>query len=365
MLHTSIRFHTFTIFQSITKIEAENRLNQFKEYSQRTGNIKIFQSINKVNSAKEYCIYYIKKEKGITWTVRFCNNNTDFKYYQVIAKINPKILIGTDDYITAATENDLSKILFEFKRSAAQISEQLADMELYRFQRIDYCINFDLEELEREYEPLFFMNLIQRSNEPVYFKEKKEYSDISHRRKRYIESFYLKSNSVTINCYCKYMQLQKQFPNCPNIEQSKYIIRFEIQCSYKKIYNMIYQKKEFMSFEHMFYELLSDKQAKYIIERYYKKTIMMGDYYTLKEAKKKIELNCYSEKKKKYFIDVLVIIAKSRGVMKAKEKLSKEERIKFEKALKELQKIGINPVTLTKRSKIHCIPNLLENYMNS
>ena len=51
--------------------------------------------------------------------------------------------------------------------------------------------------------------------------------------------------------------------------------------------------------------------------------------------------------------------------MKAKEKLSKKEKTKFNKALKELQKIGINPVVLPKRSKIHYIPNLLESYINS
>ena len=125
------------------------------------------------------------------------------------------------------------------------------------------------------------------------------------------------------------------------------------------------QKKKFESFEQMFYEMLSNEQAQYIIERYYKKTIMLGDYYTLKEAKKKIELSCYSDEKKKYLIDVLIMIAKSRGITRAKGKLSKEEKIKFEKALKELQKIGINPVTLPKRSKINCVSNLLENYMNS
>ncbi len=128
---------------------------------------------------------------------------------------------------------------------------------------------------------------------------------------------------------------------------------------------MIYKKKKFDSFEQMFCDLLSKEQAQYIIERYYKKTIMIGDYCKLKEAKQKIEVICYSEKKKKYLMDVLVMIAKARGVMKVKEKLSKEEKIKFEKALKELQKIGINPVTLPRRSKINCIPNLLENYVNS
>ncbi len=204
MLHTSIGFHTFTIFQNLTRIEAENILNQFKEYSQKTGNIKIFQ-LKKQKFKKEYCISYIKEEIGITWTILFCDSDINFKYYQIKAKVNPKILIGTKDYIAAATEKDLHKILFEFKKNAAQISEQLVEMEKYRFQRIDYCINFNLEELEGDYEPLFFMNLIQRSNIPTYFEEKREYDSVSHRKKRYAESFYLKSKSVTINCYCKHL----------------------------------------------------------------------------------------------------------------------------------------------------------------
>lgn len=128
---------------------------------------------------------------------------------------------------------------------------------------------------------------------------------------------------------------------------------------------MIYQNKEYESFKQIFYDMLSDERAQYIIKKYYKSTIMLGNYYTLKEAKKRIQSSCCSKKKKEYLIDVLTTIAKSRGVMKAKEKLSKKEKTKFNKALKELQKIGINPVVLPKRSKINCIPNLLESYINS
>ena len=363
MLHTSLGFHTFTIFQTITRIEANNLLNQFKEYSQKTGNIKIFLSKNKIDLMKEYCICYIKKEIGITWYIPFYND-VKFKCCQIRAVINPKILIGTNDYVTATTEKDLDRVLFEFQKNAMEVSKQLADMQRYCFHRIDYCINFDLEELG-DYEPLFFMSLIQRSNIPNCFKEKKEYDTISHRKKGYIESFYLKSDSVTVNCYCKYLQLKKQFPTCSNIEQSQYIIRFEIQCSYKKVYNMIHRNKKYESFEQAFYDMLSNEQAQYIIEKYYKSIIMLGDYYTLKEAKKRVQSSCYSKKKKEYLIDVLTTIAKSRGVMKAKEKLSKKEKTKFNKALKELQKIGINPVVLPKRSKMNCIPNLLESYINS
>lgn len=115
MLHTSLGFHTFTIFQTITRIEANNLLNQFKEYSQKTGNIKIFLSKNKINFVKEYCICYIKKEIGITWYILFYNN-VKFKCCQIRAVINPKILIGTNDYVTATTEKDLDRVLFEFQK---------------------------------------------------------------------------------------------------------------------------------------------------------------------------------------------------------------------------------------------------------
>lgn len=130
MLHTSLGFHTFTIFQTITNIEANNLLNQFKEYSQKTGNIKIFLSKNKINFVKEYCICYIKKEIGITWYIPFYND-VKFKCCQIGAVINPKILIGTNDYITATTEKDLDRVLFEFQKNAMEISKQLADMQRY------------------------------------------------------------------------------------------------------------------------------------------------------------------------------------------------------------------------------------------
>ena len=37
---------------------------------------------------------------------------------------------------------------------------------------------------------------------------------------------------------------------------------------------MIYQNKEYESFEQIFYDMLSDEQAQYIIEKYYKSNAM-------------------------------------------------------------------------------------------
>ena len=139
------------------------------------------------------------------------------------------------------------------------------------------------------------MNLIKRSNIPPHYEEWMKYDNISHRMKSRPESFYLKSNSVTINYYSKYLQLlnksqenvKKGYPPIDQeiLDASRNIYRFEVQCKYHKIYSMSQKAKETGNRSVNKYKSLLDPiLCVTIISNYYNKVIGKGDWYTLSTA---------------------------------------------------------------------------------
>lgn len=362
MLHTSIGYHTFTIFKSLTKIEFGALLKHFKDYSKKNKqSIKIFTTDNR---KKNYVIRYYNENVGFCWEMRCLDYYQEFKAYTVEATINPRIMIDSDDYITAASEDCLDIIQSKFNNEARKISTLLGELSSYNFNRIDYCINFDLEELGIDISPSEFMKLIKRSNIPNNFTEWTKRDPLSHRNKTDPNTFYLKSNSVVINCYGKHHQLMNTFPECPSLEGAKNIIRFEVQCKYKKIYSMSRKYRNASEEGGIMLSLLDDSVSCEIIKKYYAKTIGYGDYYTLKKAKKIIKQYNFKPDKEKSLIETLELINKCRSVVKARENIPGDKNKKnFNRRLKELSGIGINPVTIPKSIDRGNIQNLLELYL--
>ena len=166
--------------------------------------------------------------------------------YIIEAIINPKILAGIIDYLTAATYDDMNVAIVNFNHESNKISSLLGTFNDYKIKRVDYCINICLDDFIPTYDPELIMNLIKRSDIPPHYKEWTEYDDTSHRKKSRPESFYLCSKSVNINYYSKYLQLlnrseenvEKGYAPIPQeiIDASRSIIRFEVQCKSHKTY---------------------------------------------------------------------------------------------------------------------------------
>lgn len=87
------------------------------------------------------------------------------------------------DYITAATYNDMEAAIENFNLESEKISYVLRTFDCYRLDRIDYCINFSVNELTPGCNPEQIMTLIRRGDIPRYYEEWQEYSSISHRKK--------------------------------------------------------------------------------------------------------------------------------------------------------------------------------------
>lgn len=385
MLRSSLGFHTITLSLPLfDNNEAHQLITDFCTHREKAGNIEIY----RINEKNQPVIYYhsdylplktnIKfkdKDRVIRWCIRESKGVFNFFDYMVEATINPKILSGIIDYLTAATHNDIDLAAANFNEISKKISPLLHSFSDYRITRIDYCVNFSLDEFILECDPMQIMNLIKRSNIPHHYEEWMKYDNISHRMKSRPESFYLKTNSVTINYYSKYLQLlnksqenvKKGYPPIDQeiLDASRNIYRFEVQCKYHKIYSMSQKAKEAANRSINKYKSLLDPiLCVAIISNYYNKVIGKGDWYTLSTAIQIIKSKGFNSQKEQHLINVLKDVSRCRSLAKAKESCPIEKIGTFTRALNQLETLNINPVTIPREWHIEYIPNLLRSYLD-
>ena len=396
-MSASLGYHTFTIFKRLTYDEAVRLYNDFKRFRDKTGEIKIItpnkEKKSKINDfPSSYTIIYLQRHKGISWYIRFSNilshlvDRYNPKYheepqpYSVRAKINPKSLTGTKDYFIAANSECLDSVEAIFNGEASRISPIINNFDSYGMNRTDYCLNADLRELNLPCTPEQMMKLIKRGDLLRHYTEYRKYNKKAHRWVSNKYALYLQSNSSTVNCYWKYPQLVEEFGDCSDIEDSRHIIRFEIQCKYTKVYAMSkifreqYRKK--LSLDEIYdsivqgkvnypcfiNELLSDNIANDIIYKYFYKVIRKGNYFTLDGARWIIKKHNFRLEKETRLLETIEFINECRGIAKAKEKLHDAELSDFKRTLKDLDDILVNPVTIPRDWGINYIPNLLRAY---
>ena len=380
MIHTSIGFHTFTIFIRINGKEVKELFKDFFNYRDTTNEIKIYVPKGKKNwtpiidndfktkgkKPKVWRIDYIDdNKKGITWFLRFNNNSRNYKEYIVEARINPKILAGIKDYITAANGSYLKIVEERFNEEVNKISKILGRFSWYKLKRIDFCINFDLKEMGYKCTPEEMIKLIKQADYSSRYTEWMKYDKKSHRTKSGKYSLYLKSGSLNINCYYKYKQMDEDDFDYEDREKALNIIRFEVQCKYRKVYTMSQIMKQ--NFEHgsldLMHQILSDLTSKNIIDQYFNRIIGSGDYYTLKRAIEIIEDQGFSCEKEDRLIETLKEINEHRGIANTRRELISHNAVSiFNRSLKELNALGINPVTAPTRFGTKPIPNLLRRF---
>ena len=383
-MNTSLGHHTFTIHRRIVSSNAKKLLDDFHKYRDRTNEIKVYipnRELKKVHTLKrlrahgirvptgsnEMKIDYISdSHKGLNWILKFYKSSQVTECI-IEAKINPKVFAGIRDYIIASNDSYLRVVEELFNEEASRISPLLGKFSLYTPKRIDFCINFDLMELGIPCTPEQMMWLIKRGDYPSYFQEWQYYDKKSHRWRNSNHSFYLKSGTVNINCYYKYLQLKEQFSDCPNIEDALHIIRFEVQCLYRKTYMMMNRMKKQLKKDNItdpiaiIHRMLSDMTAERELDKYFKRMIKSGDYYTLAEATRMIEDEGFPLRKEEDIIYFLNEINKV-GLARIRERIHPSEINRFYKVLDELAKLNINPITIPKSFKVKHIPNLLDSF---
>lgn len=382
MLQSSLGFHTITLYLSLTYGEAQRLWLDFIAYSKNTA-LKMYRYKDgkyiRHYPAEHYFppdiyIYFDGKYRGIKWHI-YSNDQVLGMMYTVAATINPKVLAGIRDYLTAATFGDMNFAIPNFNFESQKISPLLRTFFDYKITRIDYCVNISLDEIISEYDSEKIMNLIKRSDIPPHYKEWMIYDNKAHRMKSRPESFYLKSNSVNINYYSKYMQLlnisQEKVENGFNpIEQeildaSQNIYRFEVQYKYYKIYSLSQEAAKAGDLSYNKYKsLLNPVKCIEIVSDYYKKTIGKGDWYALSDAMQIVKSKNFNSQKEQRLITALKYISDCRSLSKAKSSYPQKQLRAFKQTLDELSNLNINPVTIPREWNIRHIPNLLKTYFN-
>lgn len=381
MLRSSLGFHTMTLSLSLLHDEADKLLIDFSTYELIKMYIK--------NKRNEPIIYYHKnpimplkvdiylegKYRGIKWCVRASENPSGFSGYILEVTINPKILAGIYDYLTAATYIDMRTAITNFNNVSKKISPLLYDFFDYQIARVDYCINICLDDFIPICNSDQILNLIKRSDIPPHYIEHMEYDHTAHRMKSKPESFYLKSKSVNINFYSKYMQLLNKSQEYVAkghepidqeiLDAARNIYRFEVQCKYHKIYS--FSQEAARSGNHSVNKheaLLNPVTCIGIVSNYYKKVIGKGDWYTLSESIHIIQSKNFNSQKEKRFIDAIKYVSQCRSLAKAKASFQAGEMIAFKQTLKELADFNINPVTIPREWNIKHIPNFLRTFFD-
>lgn len=385
MLRSSLGFHTITASLMIPEKEALQLAMDFRKYHSTTEPLKMYYTDpkdkqNKIYHPRDNTIFlpgylkiYYEKYNGIKWTIRYACDFYGFNTYIVDATINPKMMGGMHNYITAATYDDMEAAITNFNLEASKISPLLKDFYYYTLTRIDYCVNFDLDELLGSCNPELIMDLIKRGNIPHSYTEWTDYDNTAHRKKSKPGSFYLINNSVNINCYSKYIQLlelskiniQKEADSVSQttLDAARSIIRFEVQYKYHKVY-MISKEAEISGnlYRNKYESLLSYEYCIDVVSSYFNKVIRKGDWYTLQNAVSIIKSQHFNSQKEERLIDALQLVNQCRSVAKAKKTLQACDLKVFKKTLKELSALNVNPVTIPKEKGIKHIPNLLYAY---
>lgn len=389
MENTSMGYHTFAFFQKTDEGEYQVLENDFIGYMQRTKKLKRspVQNKDKIQIGWQYT-YKDDKEKGIHWLMLSSKAKNNYVTRGVLAVINQEALIE-NNYIRAAKDDDLKEVEEIYNRETEKISKIFLKFGSCSLNRVDPCLNIDLKELGIPCTPEQMMKLIKRGNIPRHYEERKECYDSKQRRMVSDKnSFYLESKSSVINFYWKYAKQGKKHPNYSKRESSRNVIRLEVECKYLKLYALVknrnreskyYESAEGLSPDEMYMRMhmgvhnpvipidvvLSANTYEPIIRKSIYKILRKGNYFTLDIARDIVESYHFRSSKEERMIEVLESVNESHGIAKAKSKLRENEFRRFNKALKELDKILVNPVTIPRRWDIKHIPNLLRAYYDS
>lgn len=293
--------------------------------------------------------YYISeelKEEGFTY-IQLTSKKVDFRYrykfMQITIILNPVKLIAKNK-LEVIKQEHIEEVKKIFAEEMHRIHSSLPRLENWIVNRIDYAININTPYVKE------YVKLFQRADKPRNFKEL--YCSKSKTRKQREGSFYLFNDSVSINFYNKeHERLSQNF----NKDGAKDLLRLEVQCKKPKT-NTIKCKNGFESRQLEHY--LSNEISYYQLEYYYNKTIGAGDYYKLSEAIRIVQESNYTFKTKEKLIEVLRAVSRHRRIWKAREE-SKYNSSCFNRYLKQIRALGVNPVTIPARWNVEGLINVL------
>lgn len=276
--------------------------------------------------------------------------------------LNPKVMLHPDMLIQSTTADEIPQIADVFDEKLQLIfggyRRYLPSFNQWICKRIDYCADVITEHVSD------YIQLFQRSKIPNrHFEAKNKYEG----------SAYAMCGSMTLNFYNKQDELMKRRMKNKDTRiteehvcAAEGLLRIEVQCERNKT-NYIKQREGFSNkcIEHF----LNPQLAQSIILNYYDKSIGSGDFYSLYEARKIINRSEIPQNSKQALLSTLDLISQARKVDTARKQFIEGIVLEgkgcfqgrgetFDRNVKKLRSLGINPVTIPRSWGIHHLPNI-------
>lgn len=274
--------------------------------------------------------------------------------------LNPKVMLHPDMLIQSITADEVPLIADVFDEKLQLIfggyHRYLPSFNHWICKRIDYCADVITEHVSD------YIRLFQRSKIPNrHFEAKNKFEG----------SAYAICSSMILNFYNKQDELMKRRMKNTRITEehvraAEGMLRIEVQCERNKT-NYIKQREGFSNkwIEHF----LNPQLAQSIILNYYDKSIGSGDFYSLYEARKIINRSEIPQNSKQSLLSTLDLISQARKVDTARKQFMEGivlegkgrfqgSGVTFDRNVKKLRSLGINPVTIPRSWGIHHLPNI-------
>ncbi|WP_019911542.1 hypothetical protein [Paenibacillus sp. HW567] len=276
--------------------------------------------------------------------------DTGLTYRAIEILLNPKLLLNPEMLIQSTTMAEIPLVPEAFDRRLRTIfgnlSEALPTFNHWNCKRIDLCTDLVIENVD-EYTQLF-----QHSRTPNrHFTLHNEF----------VGSAYYTSRSLIVNIYNKENETEKRLKNehttirIEHLEEARNILRIEIQCRGNKI-NYIKRKEGLPDkrIEHF----LNAQLAESILLTYFDRSVGLGDFYSLSYARRRVRQLVRQKRTQDNLIGMLRLVKDAGSVDAAKEQfmLTASKEV-FNRRVKALGNLGINPVTIPSDWGINQLPN--------
>ncbi|MBR3746389.1 MAG: hypothetical protein IKN27_05450 [Selenomonadaceae bacterium] len=301
-----------------------------------------FDCVNAFLASRELGVLWFNKAGKRYVTTKWSNrgflelafHKTNFGRYLEV-KLQPIRLLRENELVELCRFEDYFSVeesFNEFWREVIGSEGDLPDFMKFanwKVSRIDYAFQFKTQYLRT------YLDLLQRGRIDNYFREQE-----------YETSVYATANTVHLNFYDKYAQLQsKSYLQASEIESARNILRLEVQCKAEYLQKL---RKRFKLDGISVRDFWDVDIAEHVLRYRIKMLVGERDFYRLDEAERKLK----TQAENNAFILCMILrdIAQAENVRLAKENFCRKHRgitcDKWEKLLHRLRKkFEINPLT--------------------
>ena len=260
---------------------------------------------------------------------------------QVLANV-----LGKARTKTASNNNhELNDVREKFNLFIQHISPTLPDFWDWHCRRIDYAITL------KNKNTATYIKLFKAGNlSKTFYKKADNYSSLEG-------SLYVPSNSdkIRLNFYDKHAQLRELKGIVNDITKTSDNLRIEVQCNRKKLDHL---RKKFNTGSNTVKNMLDLEICQYIITSHYNMICDVQSYFSFSMASEQLHTH---QSKLNYSADELIktleIIRLRGSIWKSKINFFAGLNA-FDKRIRDIKNIGINPVTLPDNLQITHLPNL-------